>query len=337
MKKKQIMKTILLTLSVMFSPLLAGCGEKPAAPRDQTAMNGPSSVTLNGDNNAEDEPQAGSPLTVGIMPDIDSIPFIVAQERGYFSENITLEVFKSPMDRDSALSSGSIDGTISDVLAVCLAREGDFEVYITSMTNGRYGVIARPESAIDSPRQLEGKDVAMSLNTVIEYVTDRMVTAQGGDPALVKKASVPQIPSRLELLSNKQIDAAAMPEPFLEAALSSGHVLVASSSELEINPGIMLFTAAAIADKTAELKAFYTAYNQAVAYINMTDPAEFMPDVITALGLPESADKVKLPVYDSCRLPDKEQVEAAQEWLKERELIKNDYSYEELVQEIKVE
>ena len=48
-------------------------------------------------------------LKIGLMPDIDSIPFIIAEEKGFFKDegvNVELQHFKSAMDRDSALQSG---------------------------------------------------------------------------------------------------------------------------------------------------------------------------------------------------------------------------------------
>ena len=79
------------------------------------------------------EPQAKeqklSKLTIGLMPDTDSIPFIIAAEYGYFAEEgleIELIPFKSAMERDAALQSGSLDGAVSDLLAVIFARSGGF-------------------------------------------------------------------------------------------------------------------------------------------------------------------------------------------------------------------
>lgn len=274
-------------------------------------------------------------VTVGIMPDLDSIPLVVAKQQGYFNENVNLEIYKSPVDRDSAFYSGNLDGSISDALAACLAREGDFPVYITSKTNGKYGIIAGKDSGLITPKMLEGKEIGLSLNTIIEYVTDRMVLEDGGDPALLNKTSVPKIPSRLELLQNNKIDAVAMPEPYITAAGSEGEIIVSVSEELGINPGVMLFTKEAVKNKSSELKEFYNAYDKAVDYINNTDPAKFMPGVIEELGLPESALKVVLPEYEKTTLPDEEEIISAMNWLIDKGLLKNEYNYDELVKEIK--
>ncbi|WFR56263.1 ABC transporter substrate-binding protein [Anaerocolumna sp. AGMB13025] len=273
-------------------------------------------------------------LTVGVMTDLDSIPLIVAKQQGYFSDNVKLEIYQSPVDRDSALFSGNLDGSISDVLAVCLAKDGDFPVYATSKTYGRYGIVAGKDSGITNAKQLEGKEIGLSLNTIIEYVTDSMVSADGGDPSQLKKTSVPKIPSRLELLQNNQIDAVAMPEPYVSAAGTAGGIIVNTSDKLGINPGVMLFTKAAVEKKSDEIKAFYEAYDKAVDYINSTDQKEFMPAVIKETGLPETALTIELPQYEKTSLPEKEQVLDAMQWLYDRKLIKQAYTYEDLVKKV---
>lgn len=274
-------------------------------------------------------------LSVGIMPDLDSIPIVVAEHLGYFDENVKLEIYKSPVDRDSAFYSGNLDGSISDVLAAGLANEGDFPVYITSKTFGRYGIVAGKDSGIFSPKDLEGKEIGLSLNTIIEYVTDMVISNGGGDTTLVTKTSVPKIPSRLELINNNQIAAIAVPEPYLLAAIEAGNTIVGSSDELGINPGVIIFTKSAVTDKVKEIKAFYEAYDKAVEYINNTDPSQYMPYVIEKVGLPESTNNIKLPAYEKTTLPDEKEVEQAMNWLQDKELIKTSYTYEELVKNIK--
>ncbi|MGB8454054.1 MAG: ABC transporter substrate-binding protein [Anaerocolumna sp.] len=273
-------------------------------------------------------------LTVGIMTDLDSIPFFVAKQQGYFADNIKLEIYQSPIDRDSALYSGNLDGSVSDILAVCLAKEGEFPVYATSKTYGRYGIVSEKDSGITSAKMLEGKEIGLSLNTIIEYVTDIMVSADGGDPALLKKTPVPKIPSRLELLQNKQIDAVAMPEPYVSAAGEAGEIIVNTSDKLGINPGVMLFTKTATEKKEKEMKEFYKAYDKAVDYINSTDPKEFLPAVIKELGLPDSTLEAELPKYEKTTLPDEEQVINAMNWLIDKGLLKQEYTYNDLVKEI---
>ena len=272
-------------------------------------------------------------LKVGIMPDFDSIPFAVAKIEGYLPENIHLELFMSPMDRDAAFFAGELDGTISDTLAACLMREGGYEAYITSKTDGCYGVLTAKE--IQSARELEDLEVGMSLNTVIEYVTYRIIDEAGGAADNSPKVSIPKIPSRLEMLFAGQIDAIAVPEPYVSAAQSRGAHVVATSVELGINPGVMLFFKESAEGKADALKELYEAYDKAVLYIQTHDPRDFMPAVIEELGLPAEALETELPRYTEAVLPEKSEIEAAGEWLLNKEMIKNVYSYDELIYEVK--
>ena len=117
-------------------------------------------------------------LVIGTMPDIDSLPLVIAQEKGFFAEegiNVELQQFKSAMDRDAALQSGNLDGAVSDVLAVAFAKDGGFGVSVTSFTDGSYKLVASTDSGITTPQDLSGKDVAISRNTIIEYVTEHIL------------------------------------------------------------------------------------------------------------------------------------------------------------------
>jgi len=273
--------------------------------------------------------RSGKALKVGIMPDFDSIPLMVAKEQGLLPENIELVIFMSPMDRDAALYAGELDGTISDILAVCQAKDGGFDVSITSKTDGCYGLLtAEP---VSSAKELEGKQIGMSLNTIIEYVADRIITEDGGDPALVEKVSVPKIPSRLELLGNNQLDAITVPEPYVTAASAQGAHLVSTSAALGINPGILLFTRETVNDKADEIRALYKAYDAAVDYIHENASSVFMPDVIEELGLPEEAIDASLPDYTHAVMPSEEEVEAAMEWLQSKDMLKSEYAYDDLI------
>ncbi|GHV05698.1 hypothetical protein FACS189485_13080 [Spirochaetia bacterium] len=60
------------------------------------------------------------PLRVGIMPDADSLPFMVARDEGFFiAEGVNVELvnFQNPQERDAAIQAGRLDASISDLLA----------------------------------------------------------------------------------------------------------------------------------------------------------------------------------------------------------------------------
>lgn len=277
-------------------------------------------------------------ITIGLMPDTDSLPFIIAQEKGFFAEagvKVNLQQFKSAMDRDSALQSGNLDGAVSDLLAVAFAKAGGFDVKATSFTDGSYKLVAGAAEAAADVKALQGKEVAVSKNTIIEYVADQILLSQQMPSDSINKVVIPQIPVRLEMLQNGKLAAATLPEPMAGIAIHNGGHLISSSEQLGINPGVMLFTAKAVAGKKAEIQAVYRAYNKAVAYLNNTPPAEYMELVLSKGGFPPAAkDALKLPQYHEAGLPAEKDVTDCIAWMKEKQLIKQTYSYTDIVSDV---
>ncbi len=274
-------------------------------------------------------------LTVGVMPDIDSIPIIIAQEKGYFAEEglkVDIQQFKSAMDRDAALQSGNLDGAISDLLAVAFAKSGGFDVKVTSHTEGNYKLIAGKNESVTSPKDLVGKDVAVSKNTIIEYVTDQISLSQNMKEESINKVVIPQIPTRLEMLQNGKLAAATLPEPMGSIAVANGCKFITDSEKLGINPGVMMFTAKCVRDKKSELQAFYRAYNKAVKFLNEHPQSEYMDLIIQKSGFPEIAKTaLKLPKYREAGLPNDKDVTDCMKWMNSKGLIKQEYTYDDVV------
>ena len=313
------MKKLLFLVSVLVMIVLsaAGCGNTS----DQTAGN-----------------KELQEINIGLMPDIDSVPVIMAQEKGYFAEEglkVNIQQFKSAMDRDAALQSGNLDGAISDMLAVAFAKSGGFDVKVTAFTNGSYKLIAGKDAEVNSIHDLIGKDVAISKNTIIEYVTDQITVTNNMPENSLNKVVIPQIPTRLEMLQNGKLAAATLPEPMGSIAIYNGCKYITGSDELGINPGVMMFTSKAVESKKAELQAFYRAYNKAVAYLNDTDKAQYMDIVIEKSGFPAAAkDALVLPKYRPAGLPKQQDVTDCLTWMNQKNLIKQNYTYDDIVVDI---
>jgi NitT/TauT family transport system substrate-binding protein len=279
--------------------------------------------------------EASQSLSIGVLPDVDSIPVIIAQQNGYFRKeglDVRIEKFKSAQDRDSALQTGNIDGAISDILAAAFASDGGFEVKITSMTNGSYKLLAGKHLGEAAISDLSGKSIAISKNTIIEYSTDKMLSENGMKPDEVNKTIIPQIPVRLEMLNNGKIDAATLPEPLASSAVKAGARILDSTDKLDINPGVLLFTGKSVQSKAPEIRAFYKAYNSSVEYLQREHLSSYVDILVKEAGFPASVkDVLTLPAYTKAALPAKKDFNAVIEWLKTKGLIKHTYQYEDLV------
>ena len=289
-----------------------------------------------GCGNSNDKTQKDlQPITIGLMPDTDSLPFIIAKEKGYFAEEgieVNIQQYKSAMDRDSALQSGNLDGAVSDMLAVAFAKAGGFDVKVTSFTDGSYKLIASKDAGINNVKALAGKDVAVSRNTIIEYVTDQILAKEGMGSESINKVIIPQIPTRLEMLQNGKLAAATLPEPMASIAVSNGCTYVTGSDELGINPGVIMFTAKTVDNKTAEIAAMYRAYNKAVDYLNNTSRDEYIDLVVEKGGFPPAAkEALKLPEYHKAALPKESDVTDCIKWLNNKGLVKEHFSYQDIV------
>jgi len=277
-------------------------------------------------------------LKIGLMPDIDSIPFIIAEEKGFFKEegvNVELQHFKSAMDRDSALQSGNLDGGVSDMLAAGFAKAGGFDVKMTSMTDGNYCLVAGTANNVQSIKDMKGQNISVSKNTIIEFVLDQMLMQNQMTEADINKTVIPQIPTRLEMLQNGKLDAAVLPEPMGSIAIKNGCHLINSSEEMQINPGVMVFTNDSLQNKSEEIKAMYRAYNKAVEYLNNTPQEEYMDLVIEKAGLPPATkDALTMPKYHEAALPSKDAWEKSIKWLNQKGLVKETYSYDDMVSDI---
>ena len=220
---------------------------------------------------------------------------------------------------------------------VIFARSGGFALHATSYTDGNYNLVAGGNTGISTPPDLHGKEIAISRNTIIEYVTDEILAVNGLNEREVSKVVIPQIPVRLEMLQSGNLAAAVLPEPMASVAVASGSRYVTGSGELGINPGVIVFADSAINEKADSIRAMYRAYNKSVEYLNHVPRAEYIDLVMEKSGFPAPArDALELKPYRPAGLPAEKDVEEAVHWVKHKELA-GDYRYDDLVSKLLVE
>lgn len=102
-------------------------------------------------------------LKIGLMPDIDSIPFIIAEEKGFFKEeglDIENKLMTGPDENASLVASGDAKicfGSMYNNISV--AANGVKVKVVSPLVNaaGTQSVVARKGLEINSPKDLEGK------------------------------------------------------------------------------------------------------------------------------------------------------------------------------------
>ena len=317
MKKTKVTKIIAASLLglVMFT----GCGGGEAK-----------------DNNANTEP-----LTVGLMRIDDSFPFYVAEKEGLFEKHnvaVELQNFSNARDLSTALQGGELDALMTDTVVTGLSIKGGADVRIVAMAlgavpeEGRFLVISAPNSGIIAPEQLAGKHVAISNNTMMDYLIDQFEAELGLEN--MTTVNMPDLMLRTTtLLEGKDIDAAILPDPLAAFAVAEGANIVIDDTKLgeNLSQSVVVVTKENIDDNRAQVEAMLAAYNEAIALIN-ENPDKYRTFALECANVPEAlAETYPTPTFTANCVPTEAQIARVNDWLVEKELLAEPYDYEQMV------
>lgn len=281
-------------------------------------------------------------IRIGILPIEDSLPLVVAEDEGIFLKyglKVELIPFNSALERDAALMVGEIDAAVTDPLAVILLRDKGYDIRIVSLClgmnpdEGVFAILAAPNSTIESVEDLNGKKIAISSNTIIEYVTDVMLSKYN---ISYNKVEIKQIPMRVRILLDGKIDAATLPEPLASYAVTRGAKLILSDAMMEksVTQTVIVFRGEFVDRKRDELKNFLKAYEDAVSTIN-SNKSKYRNKFIEIARIPENiAGKYPMPNYPPPKKLPKEFYDRYLHWALSKGLISREVPYEEVVANI---
>jgi NitT/TauT family transport system substrate-binding protein len=193
-------------------------------------------------------------------------------------------------------------------------------------------VLAAPGSGITSAQDLAGVPIGISQNTFIEYLTDRLLAAEGLSPDQIQIVEVSAIPVRFEQLMAGQIQAATLPDPLAQGALAAGAILVVDDSQYtHYSQSVLSFSTGAIESKPNTIRKFLTAWNRAVADLN-NNPDQFKDLMIEKGRVPESIQGTyRMPPFPAGELPSQAEWQDVVDWLLEKGLIDQPIAYENTV------
>lgn len=268
-------------------------------------------------------------LKLGVMSSMDYLPLAIAQREGYFEKvglDIQLQKFYSANDRDAAFQSENIDGSIIDYTGAILQKSGGINLKLTSKCDAPFYIIASKESNINTLADLKGKQIAVSRNTVIDFITDMALKSAGLTDADVKKVEINKIPVRFEMLRNNKIDATGLPNPFALMAENAGDRILTSNDSLGFSITGIIFHQKVISEKSVLITKMYEAYNMGVDYLKSHSTEDVKDILIKEFGFTEDIiSKTQLPNYTYAQLPSDNDIKATIDWLKNKELITQDF------------
>ena len=280
-------------------------------------------------------PTDSTHLCIGVMPSIDYLPIAVAEQQGFFTHPIEIVRFASPMERDAALQTGSVDASVTDYMGAMLLHSKGLKVSLPIACQGGFRLVFGRNKELDAISDLRGKHIGLSSNTLIDYATERALVDAKGKPLPYTRVEVQKIPIRLEMLSSGELDAAILPEPFATIGASKGLVAIDLPNGLTVGITGLLFQDEALTKKSAAVKAFIEGYNKAVAYMAQHPRKDWSAAVEQLLGVSKDlASQIPLPTYAEVTAPKSEDLQPILSWMKAKKLVPESYTAEGLIRPI---
>ena len=280
-------------------------------------------------------------LRIAVLPIIDTLPMYVAQQEGLFAKhgvNVEFVPVASAPERDQLLAAGGADGTVNETLAVMLFNKESVQMQVVRYAlrptagHGHFFILASGQSEITSVEGLKGIEIGVSQGTVIEYVTDRLLQAEGFTADEIKTVAVPRIPDRMALLASGELQAGVMPDPLAALVVSQGGVVVADDSNYpEYGFSVISFRKGVIDANPEAVRGFLSAIEEASTLLN-AQPEKYQNVLSEQKLVPtQLLEQYRPPEFPSAGVPTEEEWNDALAWLKEKGILATDVSYENSV------
>ena len=287
------------------------------------------------------EAQSANSLRVALLPILDTLPFHAAQAKGYFDRygvTVTAVPVGSGLERDQLMQSGAIDGMLNEMGTTANFNRERVQVRIILSARKAYPhyplfrVLSAPGSGLSSPADLKGIPIGVSKNTIIEYVTDRLLTANGLTPIQIVKKSVPVIPERYQLLLQGQLKAATLPDPLAKSALQAGAgAVIDDSTHPQYSVSVLSFNIQALKTKADAVRQFIRAWNQAAQDIN-ADPESYRSLLLQKIRVPKNIQQTyRIPPFPLREVPSAEQWADVMDWMVSKGLLKTPLPYKDSI------
>ncbi len=334
--KQWTKKLCAVALCGMMAVGLLACGGNETAPSSAPSESAPAA-------SATVEKVSSDPIRVGVLSIADSLPIFAAEQEGMFEAaglNVEVYPFKSSSDQSKAVEAGELDIVMNDMIVQSLMKKAETDTKVINLafgadpSEGRFVVVAAPNSGIASPEDLEGKRVAISTNTMMEYLLAQYENYFDLDAESIELVNMPDLMLRVEtLLQGKDIDAAILPDPLASFAISKGGVAVIDDTTLDENfsQSVFLATNDFMTGRKADLNAFMSVLTDSMTDIN-ENPDKYRALLMEKAKVPaELQADYPMPTFTPGAVPSEQEVARLEAWMVEKQMLEKVYSYVDLV------
>ena len=284
------------------------------------------SIACSSNEGKEGTQKEETDLKIGLMPAVDTAPILIAEKNGYFKElgiDVDVEIYTNAQNRQSALQSNSIDGAMTDFIALATNVNGGFDIKATTMTDGVFPVLSNKGSK-------DKKDIKVGMMevSVSNYLIDKWL----GDDYNIEKVFINEIPARLTAIGSGELDMGLFPEPVASNGEIQGLEKTVYGLDDEYSPDCMVFTEKSITEKPTTIKKFHEAYNKAVEDINNNPQIakDALMEKIPNID-PQAEELIVLPKYKKAALPSEQYIEEIIKWTEDTLKKSIDIQAEELL------
>lgn len=280
-------------------------------------------------------------LKIAVIPVIDTLPMFVAQAEGLFNKHGILVDFipvASAPERDQMLQAGQADGTLNETLSVMFFNRDKIQMqavrygHMATEGSGHFFILASGTSGINDVNGLKGVDIGISQGTIIDYITTRLLEAQGFMADEIETISVPKIPDRMSLLASGELKAGVMPDPLASLAVQQGaKIILDDTSNPKLGASVISFRKEVIDAHPDSIKAFLAAIEEAVGLIN-SDPGKYSGLLAEKKIVPQPLiGKYVIPKFPTKGVPSEAEFKDVLSWAKTKNLLSEDVSYKDSV------
>jgi len=279
-------------------------------------------------------------IKFGALPVLQALPLYVAQDKGLFQKNgvsVQLVPFNTASEKDIALSTGAIEGYFGDLVTPIVLKGNGRDVtivaanYDTRYDRRMFAILARPGASYKKASDLASVPVAVSSNSVVDFLTETLLKQSGIPSDKIASFEAKNIGMRMQMLLSGQVEAAALPEPLVTAALASGAKLLADDSGLATSQTVLVFSGSFARLNPEAVRSFLKAADEAAALIN-SEPDSVRAVMVEHVRLPEPLkNSYPVPKFPNLAVPDKTALETISAWLNQRKVLQGAVQFGQIV------
>ncbi len=292
---------------------------------------------LSGCGAGSDKTTADTPLRIGSLSMMTMLPLFVAQQEGLFAaEGIDVEIipFTAVLDRDTAFHGQQLDCIVDDIFSGILLNKDTLTIKVVAVSpveSSMFSIIAAKQSNINTAADLANVGVGVSLNTVVDYATEKLLEAGGVVQSDIKKISIPSMPLRLEMLNQGKIQAGTFSRPLSDSAVLNGNKIICDDSKQSLLTSSIMFSASFLKTRPDDVKKFLKAWSQATQKIS-ANPQSYNDLLIKVANIPsDAAAKITVPKFDMLRNPTQDEFQSKADWMLDKGLLTRKMAYGDVV------